>query len=140
LAAYHERDGSTFAVVDLQQDNAQSYYFVVGTVATDPPSIMRTSSQAVAGEWEFKRRIDRDHVGLTDVTATSNCLEPECEGVLTRLAKGWTRELLPPKKSLPRGASGRGRCHWCGVYQDRWPKPHSPSTIWRLAFSLSLGP
>lgn len=91
-------DGSTFVVVDSQEENAQPYYLAVGTVATDPPSISWKNSKPVAGEWDFKRWIDRDHIGLKVMTVTPNCPEPECEAVLTRLAKGWKLELLPPKK------------------------------------------
>jgi hypothetical protein len=91
-------DGSTFVVVDAQAEGSQDYYFAVGTVATDPPSITWRNQVAVVGEWEFQRWVDQDHVGLVVATQTRDCPVPKCEGMLTRTGKDWTFELVPARK------------------------------------------
>lgn len=91
-------DGSTFVIVGAQEEYSQDYYFAVGTVATNPPSITWQNQDAVAGEWEFQRWIDQDHVNLVVATQTPHCPVPKCEGVLTRSGKDWKFEFLPAKK------------------------------------------
>jgi hypothetical protein len=91
-------DGSTFVIVDSQQEYQQPYDFAVGAVATDRPSITWKNNDAVLGEWEFQRWIDKDRIGLVLTTRTPECPNPKCEGMLNRTGKEWKLEVLPAKK------------------------------------------
>jgi hypothetical protein len=92
------QDGSTFAIVDSQEEYAQDYYFAVGSVATDPPRITWKNRDAILGEWEFQRWIDKDHVGVVLATQTKDCPEPKCDGVLVRKGKEWQLEFVRANK------------------------------------------
>jgi hypothetical protein len=92
-------DRSTFVIVDSQEEYQQDYLFALGTVATNPPSITwKNQGGDIAGEWEFQRWIDKDHVGVVLATQTPDCPNPKCEGLLSREGKEWKLELLPAKK------------------------------------------
>ncbi|SRR5579871_1990841 len=87
-------DGSTFVIVDSQEEYAQDYYFAVGTVATDPPKITWKNHDNILGEWEFQRWIDKDHVAVVLVTQTRDCPEPKCDAVLARKGEDWRLEFV----------------------------------------------
>src|SRR5262249_25357454 len=91
-------DGSTFVIVDSQEEYAQPYYFAVGTVATDPPRIIWKNHDDILGEWEFQRWIDKDHVGIVLATQTKDCPQPKCDGVLARKGKDWQLEFVRASK------------------------------------------